>query len=438
MSVNSERKWFSESRYGLFIHFGLYSVAGRHEWVQTLEEISVADYQKYLDQFDPDLLDPHEWAQKAKEAGFKYVIITAKHHDGFCLWHTKETEYHIGKTPYQRDLLGELIEAFRQVGIKIGLYYSLLDWHHPDFLVDGYHPMRNNPTYIEQHPGNMENYRQFMANQVRELLTSYGTIDYLWFDFSYKSRDWGTSVGKGEQDWGSVELEKMIHEIQPNILINDRLDLHRGVLTPEQFARSKAMDNEEEVWETVQTLNNSWGYDRDNLNFKTSEMVAKQLVDTVSKGGNFTMNIGPNARGEWDDNSDSILSSVGQWLRKYGKAIYGAGLSSFTPPQDCRYTQKGNKLYLHIFSWPYRTILLPELGGKVKFAKLLNDGSEIRFVDTKHLGGERKATTNLYKEITEVHVKEALDPSMLMLNIPIKEPNELIPVIELTLKEEEK
>lgn len=438
MSVNSEQKWFSESRYGLFIHFGLYSVAGRHEWVQTLEEISVADYQKYLDQFDPDLLDPHEWAQKAKEAGFKYVIITAKHHDGFCLWNTKETEYNIGKAPYQRDLLGELIEAFRHVGIKIGLYYSLLDWHHPDFLVDGYHPMRNNPIYIQQHPGNMENYRKFMANQVRELLTNYGTIDYLWFDFSYKSRDWGTSVGKGAQDWGSVALEKMIHEIQPNILINDRLDLHRGVLTPEQFARSKAMDSEEDLWETVQTLNNSWGYDRDNLNFKTSEMVAKQLVDTVSKGGNFTMNIGPNARGEWDDNSNKILSSVGQWLRTHGKAIYSAGISSFTPPQDCRYTQKGNKLYLHIFSWPYRTILLPELGGKVRFAKLLNDSSEIRFVDTKHLGGERKATTNLYKEITEVHVKEALDPSMLMLNIPIKEPNELIPVIELTLKEEGK
>lgn len=435
MIISSERKWFSESRYGLFIHFGLYSVAGRHEWVQTLEEISVESYKKYFDYFNPDLLDAKEWAKKAKEDGFKYVIITAKHHDGFCLWDTKETSYNVMNTPYQKDLLGELIEEFRKVGIKIGIYYSLLDWHHPDFLVDGYHPMRNNKAYLEKNPGNMKKYRRFLASQVRELLTNYGTIDYLWFDFSYKSRDWGTSIGKGKEEWGSIELEKIIYEIQPNIFINDRLDLDRGVLTPEQFARNSAMENEEDVWETVQTLNNSWGYDRDNLNFKTSEMVIKQLIDTVSKGGNFTINIGPNARGEWDTTSDELLTSAGEWLRKHNDSIYGATLSKFQPPLDCRYTQKGNKLFLHIFSWPYRTILLPELGGKVSFARLLNDGSEIRFTDTKNLGGERQATTNLYKEITEVHVKEALDPSMLMLNIPIKKPNELIPVIELTLKE---
>lgn len=436
--TTNKRKWFSESRYGLFIHFGLYSVAARHEWVQTLEEISVEKYKKYFEQFNPDLLDAKIWAKKAKEAGFKYVIITAKHHEGFCLWDTKETTYKVTNTPYKRDLLSELIQTFRDEGLKIGIYYSLLDWYHPDFLVDGYHPMRNHAEYIAAHSGNMENYRKFMFAQVKELLVNYGTIDYLWFDFSYKSRDWGTSIGKGADDWGSVALEKLIYSIQPNIFINDRLGLNRGVLTPEQFARSKGMENEEDVWETVQTLNNSWGYDRDNLSFKSSEMVAKQLVDTVSKGGNFTMNIGPNARGLWDDNSDAILAAVGDWLARHGASIYGATRSKYPAPLDCRYTQKGNKLFLHIFSWPYRTILLPDLGGKVSFARLLNDGSEIRFTDTKNLGGERVATTNLYKEITEVHVKEALDPSMLMLNLPIREPNELIPVIELTLKEVEK
>lgn len=432
-----EKRWFSESRYGLFIHFGLYSVAARHEWVQTLEETSVEDYEKYFEHFNPDLLDAKEWARKAKEKGFKYVIITAKHHEGFCLWDTKETEYKVTNTPYQKDLLADLVEAFRNEGLRIGIYYSLLDWHHPDFLVDGYHPMRQNENYIQSHEGNMENYRAFMKAQVKELLSNYGTIDYLWFDFSYKSRDWGTSLGKGAEDWGSEELEEMIYQMQPNIFVNDRLDLHRGVQTPEQFARSKASEDEDEVWETVQTLNNSWGYDRDNLNFKSSELVAKQLVDTVSKGGNFTMNIGPNARGLLDDASDSILGEVGEWLKKHGISIYGATNSQFPAPQDCRYTQKGQKLYLHVFSWPYRTILLPELGNKVSFARLLNDGSEIRFADTKDLGGERAATTNLYKEITEVHVKEALDPTMLMLNLPIREPNELIPIIELTLKEEE-
>ncbi|SEO02210.1 alpha-L-fucosidase [Amphibacillus marinus] len=435
MTTNNH-KWFSEGRYGLFIHFGLYSIAARHEWVQTLEEVDVESYQKYFDQFNPDLLDAKEWAKKTKAAGFKYVTITAKHHEGFCLWDTKETSYNITQTSYQRDLLGELIEAFREEGLKIGIYYSLLDWHHPEFLVDGYHPMRNNPEFIQNQQDNMENYRAFMFAQVKELLTNYGTIDYLWFDFSYQSRDWGTSVGKGADDWGSVELEKLIYSIQPNILINDRLGLNRGVLTPEQFARSKGMENEADVWETVQTLNNSWGYDRDNLNFKSSEMVAKQLVDTVSKGGNITINIGPNARGLWDEQSDTILSEVGDWLTRHGVSIYGATGSNYPAPLDCRYTQKGNKLFLQIFSWPYRTLLLPELGGKVAFARLLNDGSEIRFTDTKNLSGKRASNTNLYKEITEVNIKEALDPTMLMLNLPIRKPNELIPVIELTLKEE--
>ncbi|WP_429976278.1 alpha-L-fucosidase [Enterococcus sp. DIV0086] len=435
--MTTDTTWFRECRYGLFIHFGLYSVAARHEWVQTLEEISTKEYQKYFDHFNPDLLNAKEWAKQAKEAGCKYVIITAKHHDGFCLWETAMTEYKVTNTAYQKDLLEELITAFREEGLKIGVYYSLLDWYQPDFLVDGYHPMRNNQEYLATHQGNMEGYRATMFNQVKELLTNYGEINYLWFDFSYKSRDWGSSVGKGAKDWGSEALEEMIRTIQPHILINDRLDLNKGVQTPEQFSRSKGMSDENDVWETVQTLNNSWGYDRDNLNFKLSEMVTKQLIDTVSKGGNFTMNIGPNARGLWDDNSATILANVGKWLKKHGDAIYGATGSKYPAPIDCRYTQKGNQLFLHIFSWPYRTLLLPELGGKVTFARLLNDGSEIRFADTKDIGGERLATTNLYKEITEVHVKEALDPTMLLLNLPVRQPDELVPVIELTLKNEE-
>lgn len=427
-------EWFTNARYGLFIHFGLYSVAGRHEWVQTLEEIRSENYRIYFDNFNPDLLNPKDWAKKAKEYGFKYVIVTSKHHDGFCLWDTKLTDYKITNTQYKKDLLRELIEAFREEGIKIGIYYSLIDWHHKDFLVDGYHPMRNNEEYLKKYTGNMENYRKYMFSQVRELLTEYGKIDYIWFDFSYKNRVWEKSVGKGAEDWGSVELEKMIYSLQEDILINDRLDLKRGVQTPEQFSRSKGMDNEDDLWETVQTLNNSWGYDRDNINFKNSEMVVKQLIDTVSKGGNFTMNVGPNARGEWDDRSIKILSEVGEWLRLHKDSIYGAKASKIKSPVDCRYTKKGNKLYLHIFSWPYRTIQLPELGGKVKFARLLNDGSEIRFVETK--GRPKISDGNLYKEITMTHIKESIDPSVLVINIPVIKPNVLVPVIELTLKED--
>ncbi|RLK62856.1 alpha-L-fucosidase [Atopobacter sp. AH10] len=434
MEMNKKNEWFKIGKYGLFIHFGLYSIAARHEWVQTLEEIPTEIYAQYKDYFNPDLLNPKEWANKAKEMGFKYVIITCRHHDGFSLWDTKYSEYNITNTPYKKDLLRELIDEFRNAGIHIGLYYSLLDWHRKDFLVDGYHPMRNNSKYIEKYPGNMDTYRQFIRHQVEELLTQYGKIDYLWFDFSYESRKWGKLVGKGPDDWGSEELEKLIYKLQPNILLNDRLGLNRGVQTPEQFARSKGMDNEDDLWETVQTLNNSWGYDRDNYNFKSSELVIKQLVDSVSKGGNFVINIGPDGRGKWDKRSVSILNEVGEWLKINGISIYGTSPSKYKAPVDCRYTQKGNKLYLHVFSWPYRTILLPELGGKISFARLLDDGSEIRFVDTKGLTDDRPSNTNLYKEITEVHVKESLDPTMVMLNLPIHQPNSYVTVIELTLK----
>ncbi|OUQ10226.1 alpha-L-fucosidase [Enterococcus cecorum] len=426
------KEWFTDDKYGLFIHLGLYSVAARHEWVQTLEEINSNDYQKYFDNFNPDLLNPYEWAKDAKRNGFKYVIITAKHHEGFCLWDTQYTDFKVTNTSAGKDILKELIDAFRKEGLRIGLYYSLLDWHHPNFKVDGYHPMRNNDKYIEIYHEDMGSYRKYMINQITELLTNYGKIDYLWFDFSYESRNWGKFVGKGSEDWGSEELEKIIYELQPDILLNDRLGLSRGVKTPEQFSRSKGMKGE--LWETVQTLNNSWGYDRDNNNFKSSELVVKQLIDTVSKGGNFTINVGPTARGEWDDQSKKILQEVGAWLSKNGQSIYGATSCDFDAPNNCCYTQKGKKIYLHIFSWPYRTIVLPNLGNKVAFARLLSDGSEIRFVDKKNIGGEREATDNLYKEVAEVHIKEAIDPSTLLLNIPIRPPKDLVPVIELTLK----
>ena len=426
-----DSQWFTDSKYGLFIHFGLYSVAARHEWVQTLEEMDDKAYSRYFNHFNPDLFNAVEWAERAKKYGFKYVIFTVKHHDGFCLWDTKGTSFNITQTSFKRDLLDEFVEAFRAQGIKVGLYYSLLDWHQKSFPIDGYHPMRNHG----KSEGDIQAYQQFMKEQIRELLTHYGRIDYLWFDFSYASREWKNYKGKGPKEWDSLGLEKLIYSLQPQILLNDRLGLSRGVKTPEQFSRSKGMG--EDLWETVQTLNNSWGYDRDNKNFKTSEMVLKQLIDTVSKGGNFVINIGPNARGEWDQRSDTILKEVGEWFRLNGDSIYNARSSSYRPPVDCRYTAKGNKLYLHVFSWPYRTILLPDLGGKLEFARMLNDGSEIRFVDTTQIGGERKATENLYKEITEVHIKESLDKSTMVLNLPVEKPNDIVPVIELTLKKED-
>lgn len=431
-------EWFVHDRFGLFIHFGLYSVAARHEWGMTLEEQSLAEYQKYFEVFEPDLLKPEEWAKKAKDIGFKYVVITVKHHDGFALWDTAFSEYNITNTPYGKDLLSELVSAFKNEGIRIGFYYSLLDWQRADFLVDGYHPERNNLEYIEAHPGNMLTYQQFMKDQITELLTNYGEIDYLWFDFSYPSRDWGNSVGKGRDDWDSENLEKLILTLQPQIIINDRLDLHRGVGTPEQYQRSGGMEKngKELIWESCQTLNGSWGYDRNNLDWKSSETIIKLLVDNVSKNGNMLLNVGPNGRGEWDKTSLDILNGVQTWMNYHSQAIYGCGSSPYKAPLDCRFTQKGNRLYLHLFSWPYRTVLLDGLGGKIQFVRLLSDGSEIQFKDSKTITGIRPSYKDLRKEITEVNIKESLDPASLVLNLPIQKPFENVPVIELILKEE--
>lgn len=430
--------WFIKDRFGLFLHFGLYSVSARHEWGMTLEEQSVEEYAKYYETFNPDLLDAEEWAKKAKKIGFKYVVITTKHHDGFALWDTKQSGYKVTNTPYKRDIITELVKAFRKEGIKIGFYYSLLDWHHKDFLVDGYHPERNNEQYIKSNPGDMNRYRVFMKEQITELLTDYGKIDYFWFDFSYGSRDWGNSIGKGKDDWVSEELEELILKLQPEILINDRLGLNRGVGTPEQYQRDSGMhkNGKRLVWESCQTLNGSWGYHRDNLDFKTSETLIKILVDNVSKDGNVLLNVGPNGRGEWDNNSLKSLKGIQEWLRLHYPSIYDCGSSEYKAPVDCRYTQNGNKLYLHFFSWPYRTVLLKGLGSKIKFARLLNDGSEIRFKDSNTITGIRPSYKDLNKEITEINIKESLDPTAVVLNLPIQKPTRDVPVIEILLKDE--
>ncbi len=430
-------EWFINDRFGLFIHFGLFSIAARHEWVMTLEQIGKEKYNKYFKNFNPDLFDAREWAKQAKKAGFKYAVLTAKHHEGFALWDSALTDYKVTNTPFKRDIVKEFVEAFRAEGLKVGLYFSLLDWYNEDFLVDGYHPERNNEEYISNHPGNMEAYRKFMHGQVKELLTNYGTIDYIWFDFSYANRDWGNSIGKGKDDWGSEELEKLILSLQPNIIINDRLDLGKGVATPEQYQRSQVNGGESNppVWEACQTLNGSWGYDRDNLDWKTPELIVKMLVDTVSKGGNFLLNVGPNGRGEWDPKTKEIMESVGEWMRLHDRAITGCGVSEFKAPADCRYTQNGRHLYLHILSWPYRTLVLEGLGGKVKYIQLLNDSSEIKFIENEGISGKRKSHKDLNLEVTELHIKEKLNEDILMLTLPVQKPDVLVPVIDILLKD---
>jgi alpha-L-fucosidase len=370
---------FTTRRFGLFVHWGVYSLAARNEWMRHRERTPDEEYQRYFRHFDPDLYDPREWAGLACDAGMRYAVITTKHHDGFCLWDSELTEFKAG-----RDLLAPFVTALRERDMGVGLYHSLIDWHHPHFPLDGLHPLRDDPQALSSAgQRDIAVYRRYLHGQVRELLTRYGPIDEMWLDFSYVDhvhegkKVWG---GKGADDWGSVELLAMIRRLQPGILVNDRTGLPGDFVTPEQYQPSGPMtrDGRPVLWEACQTLNGSWGYDRENRDFKSVGLLLRMLVDTVAKDGNLLLNVGPTARGEFDEAAVQTLRGIGRWMRRHARSIHGAGRSEFTPPPDCRYTQRGDRLYLHLFAWPFDAVHLPGLAGRVEYAQFLHDASEIR------------------------------------------------------------
>lgn len=424
IATSGKTDWFVRDRFGLFIHWGLYSVAARHEWVKNREKITDAEYQKYFDHFSPDLYDPEAWAKTAKDAGMKYVVITTKHHDGFCLWDTKLTDYKAPHTLAKRDLLKPFVKALRREGLKVGFYYSLIDWHHPEFPVDICHPQRDDEEFKRQAKDrDIKKYAEYLHGQVRELLTQFGKIDIIWFDFSYSQQIYLGMKGKGKKDWQSEKLIGMIRELMPDILINNRTEIPQDFHTPEQFQPRGwvHVDGKPVVWEACQTLNGSWGYDRDNLDWKSSEMLIKMLIDTVSKGGNLLLNVGPTTRGRLELKALERLGDIGGWMKLHGRSIYGAGMSEFKSPPDCRFTQHGGRLYLHFFSWPFKHIHLEGMAEKIEYAQLLNDGSEIKI---------------LRHDLSQEHssMSEDIDPQTLTLLLPVKKPDVPVPVIELFLK----
>lgn len=422
---------FRDWRFGMFIHWGLYSLPARHEWVKQRERLTDADYQPYFEHFDPDLFDPTAWARTAKSAGMRYGVLTTKHHEGFCLWDTDETDYKITNTPWGKhntgDLVGTWVDAFRGEGLGVGFYHSLLDWHHPQFPIDAIHPQRDDEDFRAANAGRDGSaYADYLHAQTRELLTRYGDIDLMWFDFSYpgSTRPDGTPDGKGREDWRSAELVSMVRELQPGILVNDRLDVPGDFLTPEQYqpARPMQRDGQPVAWEACQTLNGSWGYDRDNLDWKPVDLLVRMLVDSVSKDGNLLLNVGPTGRGEFDPRALATMGGIGRWMRQHSRSIYAAGPSPYTPPADCRYTQRGDRLYLHVFAWPLQHLHLPGLGGRVAYAQLLHDASEVRRIE--HTGEVAAQNTTM----------GSLGPDTLTLQLPIQRPDVEVPVIELFLR----
>ena len=383
-------QWFNHDRFGMFIHWGLYAIPARGEWVRSTERMPHEEYMKYFHEFTAEEYNPREWARLAKRAGMKYAVLTAKHHDGFCLWDTKLTDFKATDAPVGRDLVKEYVEAFRAEGIKVGLYYSIIDWRHPDFphYGDRQHPLREDET--QKNEGrDFSRYVEFMRGQVRELLTGYGKIDIMWFDFSYDDM-----AGK---KWGAQALMDMVRSIQPHLIIDNRLEgsgEHSGTILlaepsdyagdfacPEQMIPPEGIRNvlgDPVPWEACITLNNTWGYSATDGHWKSPEMIVRMLVECVSKNGNLLLNVGPDARGRIPKASVEILEEVGRWMDANGASIYGCGIAAQPKPEWGRFTQKGDKLYAHVFEPQAGGICLLNLGGKIEKMRLLSDGSEIR------------------------------------------------------------
>ena len=418
--------WFVQDRFGMFIHWGLYALPARHEWVKTNERMSTESYDKYFKHFDPDLYDPGLWADAASNAGMKYFVVTTKHHEGFCLWDSALTDYKATKTPYGKDLLHPMVDAFRARSLKVGFYHSLLDWHHPDYTADIHHPMRDVAEYVAgDKDRDLARYADYLHGQSRELLSQFGKIDILWYDFSIQAND--KFAGKGKEVWQSEKLIKMIRKLQPQIILNDRLEIEQDIKTPEQFQPRSwvTINGKPVIWEACQTFSGSWGYHRDEESWKSLDVLIKMLIDSVSKGGNLLLNVGPTGRGEFDIRALDRLQGMGEWMRRHNRSIYGCTQApdEFPAPQDCRYTYNPltKRLYLHIFSWPFRHIHLDNMAGRVEYAQLLNDASEV------------KMTTSIPEESYGAG-KENREASLLTLELPVKHPNVTVPVVELFLK----
>ena len=421
-------KWFTDARFGMFIHFGAYSLAGRHEWVKNYEDIPDDEYQRYVDNFDPDLLDARAWARAARDAGMKYVVLTTKHHEGFCLFDSKLTDYKSTNTRFGRDIVREFADACRAEGLRVGFYYSLIDWHHPDYTYDYCYPRHKNLTpekYAELNRGkDFSKYVAYMHGQVRELLTGYGKVDIMWFDFTANKDSWFRPTFKVTEDWDGARLMRMTRELQPGIVVNDRLgDGVRGdVYTPEQVKESKWPEKggrRVDCWETCQTFSGSWGYNRDEMTWKSVRQLLELLVDTCSKGGNVILNVGPTGRGTFERRALDRLAGIGEWMRVNGRSIYGCTEAprEFAAPEGTKltYNPETRRLYVHLLDYPIK-VLPFSFAEKVRYAQFLHDASEVKVRLPRNVSGA---------------VRKGEPPSF---HLPVVKPDVEIPVIECILK----
>ncbi len=346
-------KWWHDARFGMFIHWGLYSVLGRHEWVMEDEAIPVADYEQLAKRFTPKPNAARAWAKLARQAGQKYMVMTTKHHEGFCQFDTKLTNYCAPKQACGRDLVREFVDAARGEGMRVGFYYSLMDWHHPD----GARCLTDEAA--------RRRFVDYIHGQVRELCSNYGKLDVLWYDVSWPLKPEG---------WESEKMNKMVRDLQPEIIINNRSGLPEDFATPEQRIQA-----ENRAWEACMTMNDSWGYQRADDAWKTPKTVVRNLITCARDGGNYLLNIGPKPDGSIPQESIDILTQVGKWMDRNSQSIYTAEKCDVKRANYANFTRKGNTLYMHVYFWPGDYVAISGLRAKVQSARMLATGKPVEF-----------------------------------------------------------
>ncbi len=377
------REWFQQARFGLFIHWGVYSVLGDGEWVMNNQRIPIATYEKLPAFFNPIAFDPKEWVQLAKDAGMKYITITSKHHDGFAMWDSKVSDYNIVKrTPYGKDVLKMLADECQRQGIKLFFYHSQLDWHHPDYF-----PRGNTGRDYTGRPekGDMNKYLDYMDAQLTELLTNYGPIAGIWFDGMWDKKD---------ADWRLEKTYRLIHQLQPAALIgsNHHMTPYEGEdfqmfekdlpghnttgFAPEQTVGSLPK-------ETCETINNSWGFNLKDDRHKSKKELIQYLVKAAGYDANFLLNVGPMPNGKIQEEHKALLLQVGDWLKTNGETIYGTHGGPLTARDWGVTTQKDNKVYVHILKWYDESLVIPSWGRKVKSARLFADKTPVKFLENQ-------------------------------------------------------
>ncbi len=362
-------QWWHEAKFGMFIHWGLYSVIGQHEWAKEQEGVPIPQYEILAKHFKPKPNAARDWARLAKRAGQKYMVMTTKHHEGFCNWDTKLTDYNAVQQGPGRDLVREYVEAARAEGLRVGFYYSLMDWHHPD------------GAKCKTDEDARRRFVDYTHGLIRELLTNYGKIDVLWYDVS-----WPLNA----EEWESEKMNEMVFNLQPEIIVNNRNGLQGDFTTPEQRIEAAAVGR---AWESCMTLNNSWGFNRADDGWKTPKVIVDNLATCARGGGNYLLNIGPMPDGSIPPETTEVLEAVGKWVDTNGDSIYGTDRGQLTAIASCNFTRRGNTLYVHVHGWPghtpaaewldfYKPEVVVAIGGlkpKVLSANVVKTGQKVEF-----------------------------------------------------------